>query len=1134
MIAGVTGRLLSSGYLAGLQAADEAAAAGFDAWARSVVAWWRRAEQALGPASPPRMVLDVGARPLLESLGYGVGRVEPQPWGHAAVVSASGQPVAALLNTVWGTPAAHAWRHALGGSIAAQLPWALIFSGDSLVVVDATRPWTRRLLAFDLRVVCRDRAAMHAMWTLARASSLRPSSDSSTAAPLAGEPGAGSLTAPRSPLARAVAASDAHGVSVCSALGAGVLEALGELLSALDASEGRPRRGHRHGRDTSVVFEQSLTIVYRLLFLLFAEARDLVPTWHRVYREAYSVDALCRRLMTHPQSRGVWAAVQAMSRLAHAGCRTHDLQVTAFNGRLFAPARTPLAEQSRVPDAAAARAVLSLGTTGTADGRRSIAFDDLGVEQLGAVYERVLEYEPVRQDQRLTLRRTSTERKTTGSFYTPRAVTDFLVRRTLAPLVQGRSAAQIMSLRIVDPAMGSGAFLVAACRYLTDRAEQAHLADGTWTPGDVTEASRAELSRSIAERCLYGIDRQPTAVQLARLSLWLTTLAADRPLTFLDHHLAVGNSLVGARLADLSRAPAPRAAAQTDPTRTQLELFDGDAVERMGRLVVPERLRLSLDPSSTPAAVREKERRLERLLSDSGALAAWRRAADLWCGLALDGSRGVGIGLYSDLQQHIAGQPTSLTSQQCAAIIEPVLARAREHGACHWELLFPEVFLREDGQVRDEPGFDAVLGNPPWEMLRGDTGNSERRADARGGSQALMHFVRQSGQYPLQGRGHVNQYQLFVERALSALRPGGRIGIILPSGIQTDVGSANLRHALIDGCAIDTWLGFENRHAIFPIHRGVRFVLLAGTRGAPAETLSMAAGLTDPEWLHQLPDDPRGTATGVGVVSLTRTMLHRWDPAHLTIPAFGTPLDASIGWRVMQAPALAASDGWHVRFGRELNATDDGTHFVETVAPVRLREGGDWLPVVDGRHLRPFSVNFAAVQRVISRRVASRLLDASSTFDRPRIGYRDVASASNRLTMIAAPLPAGAVSTHTVFCSRALLGMPDLWCLLGLLNSLVVNYVVRLQMTTHVTTALMARLPVPRPAAGTAMHQTLASLAERLSRDAIEGAPDAYARVNALAAQAFGLTGTEYAQVVSTFPLLPAALRQRCLDAFDS
>ncbi|MCC7032795.1 MAG: N-6 DNA methylase [Acidobacteria bacterium] len=1104
MIPGVTGELVSSSYLARYVQEHEEGGARPDAWARGVVRWWRHARQSLGPASPPRAMLDIGTLPLASLLGYRVCGLEPAAWGHAGVLAGPAGPCAVFISTAWGAAPERAWRDALRTSLAARLPWALVFNGSHLTLIDGSRPWTRRVLGFDLDAVCRSPGASHALWLLARADAVGLEGSSE--------------------LASAVAASDRHGVDVCAALAGGVLDALGQLVAALDRAAATRRRDDPRG--DARIFEQSLTVVYRLLFLLFTEARGLVPTWHRVYRQSYSMDALCQRVLEGPPARGVWATMQAMSRLAHAGCHADDLEVTAFNGRLFAPARTPLAERKGVPDGTAAGALRALATTPSKAGRERIAFHDLGVEQLGAVYERVLEYEPVRTGRALTLRPTSTDRKTTGSFYTPRAVTDFVVRRTLAPLVEERTSESILRLRVVDPAMGSGAFLVSACRFLAERAERARVAEGAWTERDITEADRAELRRTVAERCLYGVDINPTAVQLARLSLWLTTLAADRPLTFLDHHLAAGNSLIGARLADLARPPVARVPPRAgDAGHAQLHLFGDEAVHALARAVVPERLRLALDPSTTPQAVREKEQRLDRLLAGNGSLARWARAADVWCGLALDSLRPVSPGTYAEWQRHAVGLDTSLPARQCQADCERATALARRHGAIHWELVFPEVFLDEAGHPLPDAGFDAVVGNPPWEMLRGDTGDAGRRAGRRDDSRAVLRYVRASGHYPLRGRGHANQYQLFLERALQWLRPGGRFGLILPSGIQSDVGCADLRRVLLDGCQVDTWLGVDNRRGIFPIHRGVRFVLLAGTSGGHTATLPLSGSLTDAACLHRLPDLPRTDEGAVPRVRMTRDFLRRWDPAHLTIPALATPRDAAIAWQALASPPLSAPGGWGVRFGRELNATDDGPHFVGRHA------GGARLPVVEGKHLRPFGIDLASVARFLAPDIAARLLDTGSSFGIGRVCYRDVASSSNRLTLIAALLPPGTVSTHTVFCTKRALPPMDAWCLVGLLNSLVANYLVRLQVTTHVTTVLMARLPVPRPGPGSSEAREIAGLAERLSTSSIEMEPESYARLNAVAARLYGLSGDEYRHIVSTFPLLPAGVRAVLLRA---
>jgi len=1101
MIPGVSGDLLSSAYLAAqVDAASATGPPGGTGWMRAVLRWWRRAAHALGPATAHRAMLDVGARPLMGLLDLRLAHVEGHPWGHAAVLVHGDEPVATLICARWGTTPATAWRQALRCSLSTRLPWALVFSGGSLSLVDATRPWARRFIAFDLAAASRHPRALATLWMLGGGHALRGGADGG--------------------LGRAVAGSDAAGSAVCSALGRGVLDALQALMTELGS--GAQHRPNRPVRDW-VVFDQCLTIVYRLLFLLFAEARQLVPMWHRVYRNAYSMGGLCDRLIDDPAAPGVWDALQAMARLSHAGCDVEDLRVTAFNGRLFAPARTPLAEHGRVGNGVAAGAVLALGTAPTPCGRRPVAFHDLGVEQLGAVYERVLEYEPVRLHRTLTLRRTSAERKATGSFYTPRAMTDFLVRRTLGPLVEGRSADAILSLKVLDPAMGSGAFLVAACRYLADRVEQARVADGSWVDGEVTATDRAQLARTVAERCLYGIDRNPTAVQLARLSLWLTTLAADRPLTFLDHHLAVGNSLIGARLSDLTRPPG---AAPSPDSTGQRTLFGDLARQAWGRVVVPGRHRLAQDPSNTPSDVRDKERLLDRIGGPQGLSSRWSRAADVWCGLALQPGR-ISPGLYADLQQHVAGEPTALPSRDLAPRAEQAIAQARAHAAVHWELLFPEVFLDEDGAPRVDAGFDAVLGNPPWDVMRADTGDGGRRAAARDEAAAALRFVRTSGQYPLHATGHVNQYQLFLERALQALAPRGRFGLVLPAGLQCDVGSAGLRRALLDRCRVDTWMAFDNRRALFPIHRSVRFLLLAGTSGDRTTTVPMMDGGSDVTCLTTLPDDARSRWSGAPGVTISRAFLDRWDPVHLTVPDVVTPLAMAVAARALAMPRLAAPDGWGVAFGRELNATDDRKDFVARTP----HTSASLVPVIEGKHVRPFAVDKGAATSALPAARASALLGTRWT--RPRICYRDVASSTNRLTLIAAVLPSGVVSTHTLFCARTAMEAGDTWCLTALLNSLVANYLVRLQMTTHVTTSLMARLPVPRPASGTAPHHALVGCAQELSASAsIEASAGTYARLNALAAALYGLTQAEYAHIVSTFPLLPESVRSRCVEAW--
>jgi hypothetical protein len=303
--------------------------------------------------------------------------------------------------------------------------------------------------------------------------------------------------------------------------------------------------------------------------------------------------------------------------------------------------------------------------------------------------------------------------------------------------------------------------------------------------------------------------------------------------------------------------------------------------------------------------------------------------------------------------------------------------------------------------------------------------------------------------------------------------------------------------------------------------------LITATSGAPTDRVACRFGLRDVSWLDALPDAPTDDPPDARPIVLSRRFLQTWDPERLAIPELESPRDLEILLQVSAtAPRLSDPQGWQARFGRELNATDDRPHF-------RKRSRGvSGLPVIEGKHLQPFRVLVDRATTEIAQDTAARLLDRNLTFGRARIAYRDVASATNRLTLIAALLPEHTVSTHTLFCLKTPLSVTSQYCLLGLLNSLVANHLVRLQVTTHVTVALMARLPVPKLDSGTRDFRALATLARVLEEKGMEDAPNAYIELNAIAARVYGLSAEQYEHVLSTFPLLKADLRERCLHYY--
>jgi len=907
-----------------------------------------------------------------------------------------------------------------------------------------------------------------------------------------------------------VAGSERHAAGVCRSLRDGVLSASAEILRALIASKVR----------TAVVqdsFEQALTIVYRMLFLLFAEARALVPLWHPIYRESYSLEALRDTAEQSVPAPGLWDALRAIARLAHAGCRAGDLQVTPFNGRLFAPARTPLAERLDLDDGAARRAIVALSTRQAPDraGRERIAYRDLGVEQLGAVYETLLDYQPCLERGAVSLRTGSGLRKTTGTFYTPQPIADYMVRRTLGPLVRDATPDRILELRIVDPAMGSGAFLVAACRFLASAYETALVRAGGCHPSDIGDAERAGIRRAIAERCLYGVDLNPMAVQLARLSLWLATLAADRPLSFLDHRLQVGDSLLGAWLAQLRHPPAVHRRRGSAGT---LPLFGDEAVSHALREALPIRFSLEATPNDTVEQVREKERALAQLTGRDAALSRWKRVAHLWCaGWFTDAAGAAPASAFGSLSDAVLTGRSALPSRIAARYLDEADFIGDTRRLFHWELEFPEVFFDRDGARLPRAGFDAVIGNPPWDMIRADTGAADARSRARLDLAHIIRFTRDAGVYTAQSGGHANRYQLFVERAIALTRHGGRLGLVLPSGFATDQGSAALRRLLFSRCRVDALVGMDNHRGVFPIHRSVRFLMVSASAGGSTGDIACRLDLDDPATLESLGEE---TSRAQFPVHVSPALLERISGPDLALPNLHSAVDLAIVERAASLfQPLGSAGGWAVRFGRELNASDDRAAF---------RSAGRGLPIVEGKHLEPFQVALDAARQSINAADARRLL-RGDRHERPRLAYRDVASATNRLTLIAAVLPAHCVSTHTVFCLRTPLPSFAQHLLCGLFNSFVVNYLVRLRVTMHVTTGTVERLPIPAPEAAPAACREIAGLARLLAR---RRDPAALARLNARVAALYQLTAEEFDHILKTFPLIPSEERQDTLKMF--
>ena len=1079
-------------------------AAGDDRLERHATRWWQSVERQCGPASGVRALFDLVAMPLFGMLGFRARNATFSPGRvHVRLETRRGTAVG-LVVLPWATRPSTVWRELATVSRRIGAAWCFLLAPPFVSLVDVRGHATRRSLEFHFPAAL-DIESLPIFRALTSAAMF-----DAGAAP--------------SPLDQLVAMGERYQDRVREDLRQGVTDALRQLTSVVNAASADRR------------FDESLTLIYRILFLLFVESRELVPSRDPIYEHAYAVGTLCRESLNASQPPGLWESLAAITRLSRQGCDTRDLHVSPFNGPLFARASAPSLENRRAAgrptkrrverDAALRRTLIALGTRPGSAGRESIHFRDLGVEQLGAVYEHVLDLDPTllgsppaaskRPARALTAneRRTHSERrKQTGTFYTPRALAEFVVRRTLAPLVAGRSADDILRLRVLDPAMGSGAFLVAACHYLASAHEDALIEEGRHIATDFDDDARADIRRLVAERCLAGVDLNPVAVQLARLSLWLTTLARGKPLGFLDDRLRVGNSLVGASPGDLWRTAGRRGA----ETRAR-PLFDAAGLEHAihGVSRTLEYLRMTRDDSV--AAVREKEAQWARFESPRSPLHRWRTAASFWCARWFWPSTSTAPNAAETraLIDASLGNDRTLTPAHIERRVEELQKVVEAHRFFHWSLEFSDVFHESDGRPKAIAGFDAVLGNPPWEMLRRET--QSRTADARCPSPSLVRFIRESEFYPSCNRGHVNLYQPFVERALALCRPGGRVGLIVPWGLAVDEGAAPLRRTLVDRSTLSTVVGLDNARGLFPIHRGVRFLAFVVAPGGTTTDIRARFGVKTSEELDALPAEESPLEPSAYPVRLTAAHLRLAGGASLRVPDVRRPRDLALLERLTRAfPPLSDHASWGAEFSRELNATDDRALF-----------GARGLPVIEGKHVEPFATRVDTTLR-IERDVARRRLP-DHRFEQARLGYRDVAGVGNRLSLIAAIVPAHVVTTHTIFCLRTILPIDAQFFLCGVLNSYVLNALARMLMGGHLTTALVEALPVPRPD-GSREQRTITRLSRNLSTHT--ASEMAAAELQSAVAVLYGIDTENFREILEGFPLVPAEARERAARALE-
>ena len=817
-------------------------------------------------------------------------------------------------------------------------------------------------------------------------------------------------------------------------------------------------------RDAALIF------LYRLLFVLYAEDRGLLP----VNDERYDDYGLRKPIRDDIASRmaaddtfsakftNYYDRLVNLFKIIDEG--DESIGLPPYNGGLFAAEAAPLLETVRLADEEIAAIIYDLSHAEDPQGvRRFVNYRDMSVQQLGSIYERLLEREPVRDDNgNISIRPNPYARKDSGSFYTSQELVDLIVERTLKPLAEERlqafedkaaelksdrrskqerreeleqldPAEAVLDLKVLDPAMGSGHFLVTAVDFLSDYiAELIELVpsvpewldgkyasplvgrvasiredirkranESNWVLDEAQLTDQAIIRRMVLKRCIYGVDKNRLTVELAKVSLWLHSFTVGAPLSFLDHHLRCGDSLVGLRVRDatdelhrlggmFASSAIAGAETATDGMQRIEEMSDADVAE------VQESAELFDGVEETTADLRG--------LLDF--LCGWRW---LTAGMKRDERAEFEEPLVRTLGYHAANAYELLAQGPAENISDfselwhKATSIANREDFLHWEVAFPGVWHRWQ-ESRPQGGFDAVIGNPPWDQIEQPevewfatrdeeiahaTTGARRKAlikkkkeagdelvleyeTVRNHATTMRDFLRSSDEYPLLSGGRINLYSLFVERAMSLIKSDGFIGLLTPSGIYADKTAARFFKSVSISGRVGGLFDFENKKFFFKdVHASFKFcALILGGEERQFDQAECAFFLHDTKTVH---DEDR-------CFPLTPDDFARVNPNTGTAPVFRTRRDADITRGIYERhPVMVDSSGskkrraWRVLFMQGLfNMTSD-SHLFRTAAQLDEEgfypiEGNRWkrgeelyLPLYEGKMVQAFDHRAASI-----------------------------------------------------------------------------------------------------------------------------------------------------------------------------